>query len=172
MACIDHNSTADLKTINLRWLKDACDLIVKNGASQLSGDELAMALCRVLLSDKAGDEHGLLMLKSEKMSSNSQPKMPSYGTQLLLCPPPLSALSISSVSICKLCPPPSVTCLLPVATSFAAISSFVRHWFPPCLTFLHSLSLVTSPSSQSSLSHFIGNSLSSTNFLQLEVVQC
>lgn len=56
MAYIDHNLTADLKTINLRWLKDACDLIVKNGASQLSGDELAMALCRVLLSDKAGDE--------------------------------------------------------------------------------------------------------------------
>ncbi|CAL9109847.1 unnamed protein product [Musa acuminata var. zebrina] len=116
MAYIDHNLTTDLKTINLRWLKDACDLIVKNGASQLSGDELAMALCRVLLSDKAGDEiagdlldlvgdgafetvqdllshrkelveviqHGLLMLKSEKMSSNSQPKMPSYGTQVTI----------------------------------------------------------------------------------------
>ncbi|OAY65889.1 hypothetical protein ACMD2_26336, partial [Ananas comosus] len=100
-------------TVNLRWLKDACDMIVKGGGSLLSGDELAMALSRVLLSNKAGDEiaadlldlvgdgafetvqdllahrkelvdaiqHGLLILKSEKMSSSSQPRMPSYGTQ-------------------------------------------------------------------------------------------
>lgn len=103
-------------TVNLRWLKDACDLIVKGGGSPLSGDELAMALCRVLLSDKAGDEiagdlldligdgafetvhdllshrkeladainHGLLILKSEKLSSSSQPRMPSYGTQVTI----------------------------------------------------------------------------------------
>lgn len=51
----NHHSVID-KNVNLRWLKDACDMIVKKGGSQLSGDELAMALCRVLESDKAGDE--------------------------------------------------------------------------------------------------------------------
>ncbi|MQL70665.1 hypothetical protein Taro_003023 [Colocasia esculenta] len=44
------------ETVNLRWLRDACDLIVEGGGSQLSADELAMALCRVLESNKAGDE--------------------------------------------------------------------------------------------------------------------
>ncbi|CAN6469997.1 unnamed protein product [Victoria cruziana] len=42
--------------VDLYWLKEACDNIVKSGCSNLSGDELAMALCRVLDSDKAGDE--------------------------------------------------------------------------------------------------------------------
>jgi activating signal cointegrator complex subunit 3 len=42
--------------VNLRWLKDQCDLIATSGGSMLSGDELAMALCRVLRSNKAGDE--------------------------------------------------------------------------------------------------------------------
>ncbi|XP_031489870.1 DExH-box ATP-dependent RNA helicase DExH14 isoform X2 [Nymphaea colorata] len=42
--------------VSLYWLKEACDNIVKNGCSNLSGDELAMALCRVLESNKAGDE--------------------------------------------------------------------------------------------------------------------
>lgn len=51
----NHHSVID-KNVNLRWLKDVCDMIVKKGGSQLSGDELAMALCRVLESDKAGDE--------------------------------------------------------------------------------------------------------------------
>ncbi|WOL01441.1 DExH-box ATP-dependent RNA helicase DExH14 [Canna indica] len=112
----DHYSTVGHKTFNLRWLRDACDMIVKDGTSQISGDELAMAICRVLLSNKAGDEiagdlldlvgdgafetvqdllshrkelvdaiqHGLFILKSEKMSSNSQQKMPSYGTQVII----------------------------------------------------------------------------------------
>jgi activating signal cointegrator complex subunit 3 len=43
-------------SVNLRWLKDQCDLIATSGGSMLSGDELAMALCRVLRSNKAGDE--------------------------------------------------------------------------------------------------------------------
>ncbi|XP_074592624.1 DExH-box ATP-dependent RNA helicase DExH14 isoform X2 [Curcuma longa] len=113
----NHNSTTDQRTGSLKWLKDACDMIVQHdGASQISGDELAMALCRVLLSNKAGDEiagdlldlvgdgsfetvqdlllhrkelvnaiqHGLFILKSEKISSNNQPKMPSYGTQVIV----------------------------------------------------------------------------------------
>lgn len=107
---------ADQGIVNLQWLKDACDLIVEGGSSQLSGDELAIALCRVLLSDKAGDEiaddlldlvgdgafetvqallshrkvlveairHGLHILKSEKLSSSTQPRMPSYGTQVTI----------------------------------------------------------------------------------------
>ncbi|XP_077223084.1 U5 small nuclear ribonucleoprotein helicase [Tasmannia lanceolata] len=110
------HSGAEKGAVNLRWLKDACDLIVKKGCSQLSGDELAMALCRVLDSDKAGDEiagdlldlvgdsafetvqdllsnrkelvdairRGLLVLKSEKTPSNTQPRMPSYGTQVTI----------------------------------------------------------------------------------------
>ncbi|XP_078430193.1 U5 small nuclear ribonucleoprotein helicase isoform X4 [Wolffia australiana] len=44
------------ESINLKWLKNACDLIVQGGGSQLSGDELVMALCRLLVSNKAGDE--------------------------------------------------------------------------------------------------------------------
>lgn len=51
-----HHLNADREIVNLRWLRVACDLIVKGGGSALSGDELAMALCRVLLSNKAGDE--------------------------------------------------------------------------------------------------------------------
>jgi activating signal cointegrator complex subunit 3 len=43
-------------SVNLRWLKDQCDLITTSGGSMLSGDELAMALCRVLRSNKPGDE--------------------------------------------------------------------------------------------------------------------
>jgi len=41
--------------VSLRWLKDQCNLITRSDGS-FSGDELAMALCRVLLSNKAGDE--------------------------------------------------------------------------------------------------------------------
>lgn len=41
---------------NLRWLKDVCDKIVKAASTQLSGDELALALCRVLNTNRAGDE--------------------------------------------------------------------------------------------------------------------
>lgn len=41
---------------NLTWLRDACDKIVRNCNSQLSRDELAMAICRVLYSEKPGEE--------------------------------------------------------------------------------------------------------------------
>ncbi|KAF2937977.1 hypothetical protein DAI22_03g087400 [Oryza sativa Japonica Group] len=113
-ASVSHNSVSPGGYVNLRWLKDQCDLITRSGGSVLSGDELAKALCRVLLSNKAGDEiagelldlvgdaafetvqdllshrkelvdaiqHGLMILKSEKMSSSNQPKMPTYGTQV------------------------------------------------------------------------------------------
>ncbi|AQL08745.1 DExH-box ATP-dependent RNA helicase DExH14 [Zea mays] len=108
------HSTAVRGSVSLRWLKDQCALITKSGGSMLSGDELAMTLCRVLLSNKAGDQiagelldlvgdtafeivqdlllhrkelvdaiqHGLSILKSEKMTSGNQPKMPTYGTQV------------------------------------------------------------------------------------------
>ncbi|XP_068653743.1 DExH-box ATP-dependent RNA helicase DExH14 isoform X1 [Aristolochia californica] len=51
-----HHNTVERANSNLRWLKDLCDLIVQQSDSQLSGDELALALCQVLISDKAGDE--------------------------------------------------------------------------------------------------------------------
>lgn len=51
-----HESSVSHGTVNLRWLKNVCDQIVEGGGSQLSGDELAMAICRVLQSNKAGDE--------------------------------------------------------------------------------------------------------------------
>ncbi|XP_020701426.1 DExH-box ATP-dependent RNA helicase DExH14 isoform X3 [Dendrobium catenatum] len=105
---------AEREVVSLRWLKDACEGIVKQGSSPLSGDDLALALCRLLLSNKAGDEiagdlldlvgdgafevvqylllhrkelvdtiqYGLFILKSEKMASNGQARMPSYGTQV------------------------------------------------------------------------------------------
>ncbi|KAI4335915.1 hypothetical protein L6164_014511 [Bauhinia variegata] len=114
-----HSEPTDYSAINgakfnLSWLRDACDKIVRNSSSQLSRDELAMAICRVLDSEKPGEEiagdlldlvgdsafetvqdlilhrkeivdaihHGLLVLKSDKNSSNAQPRMPSYGTQV------------------------------------------------------------------------------------------
>ncbi|XP_062168571.1 DExH-box ATP-dependent RNA helicase DExH14 [Alnus glutinosa] len=49
-------STADGGNFNLSWLRDACDRIVRGSTSQLSRDELAMAICRVLDSDKPGEE--------------------------------------------------------------------------------------------------------------------
>jgi activating signal cointegrator complex subunit 3 len=49
--------------VSLRWLKDRCALITKSGGSLLSGDELTMTLCRVLLSNKAGDEVFNVLLK-------------------------------------------------------------------------------------------------------------
>lgn len=42
--------------LNLSWLRDACDEITKKSTSQLSLDELAMAICRVLDSEKPGEE--------------------------------------------------------------------------------------------------------------------
>ncbi|KAK2973851.1 hypothetical protein RJ640_003259 [Escallonia rubra] len=50
------NPAVDDGHFNLIWLRDACDKIVKESGSQLSGDELAMAICRVLDLDKPGDE--------------------------------------------------------------------------------------------------------------------
>ncbi|XP_021733961.1 DExH-box ATP-dependent RNA helicase DExH14-like isoform X1 [Chenopodium quinoa] len=41
---------------DLKWLRDSCDLIVRGSGSQLSRDELAMTICRVLDSDKHGEE--------------------------------------------------------------------------------------------------------------------
>lgn len=111
---MDYNSAADGRNFNLSWLRDACDRIVRQSISQLSRDDLAMAICRVLDSDKPGEEiagdlldlvgdsafetvqdlishrkqlvdairHGMLLLKSEKTASNSQSRMPSYGTQV------------------------------------------------------------------------------------------
>lgn len=58
------NSTAVRGSVSLRWLKDQCALITRSGGSMLSGDELAMALCRVLLSNKAGDEVFNVILKT------------------------------------------------------------------------------------------------------------
>ncbi|GKC89958.1 hypothetical protein Tco_1150607 [Tanacetum coccineum] len=43
-------------TFDLEWLGNECSRIVNSSASQLPQDELAMAICRVLDSDKAGDE--------------------------------------------------------------------------------------------------------------------
>ncbi|KAJ7978726.1 DExH-box ATP-dependent RNA helicase [Quillaja saponaria] len=108
------NFVVNVGKFNLSWLRDACDKMVRNSVSQLSQDELAMAICRVLDSDKPGEEiagdlldlvgdsafetvqdlilhrkelveaihHGLLILKSDKLASNAQSRMPSYGTQV------------------------------------------------------------------------------------------
>ncbi|GAU12731.1 hypothetical protein TSUD_122230 [Trifolium subterraneum] len=46
----------EVEKFNLTWLRDACDKIVRNCNSQLSRDELAMAICRVLNSEKPGEE--------------------------------------------------------------------------------------------------------------------
>lgn len=51
-----NHSAADGGNFNLSWLRDACDKIVKESTSQLSRDDLAMAICRVLDSDKPGEE--------------------------------------------------------------------------------------------------------------------
>lgn len=109
----DPSATNGLK-FNLSWLRDACDGIVRGSTSHLSRDELAMAICLVLDSDKPGEEvasdlldlvgdsafdtvqdlilhrkelvdaihHGFSILKSEKMATNTQSRMPSYGTQV------------------------------------------------------------------------------------------
>ncbi|VFQ81224.1 unnamed protein product [Cuscuta campestris] len=99
---------------DLEWLRDACDRIVNESTSQLPRDELAMAICRVLDSNKPGDEvagdlldlvgdnafetvqdlvmhrkdlvaaihHGVSVLKADRTATNSQPRQPSYGTQV------------------------------------------------------------------------------------------
>ena len=50
----DHS--VDGEKFNLTWLRGACDKIVRSSNSQLSQDELAMAICRVLSSEKPGEE--------------------------------------------------------------------------------------------------------------------
>ncbi|XP_047313663.1 DExH-box ATP-dependent RNA helicase DExH14-like [Impatiens glandulifera] len=99
---------------DLWWLRDACAKMVRQSTSQLSQDELAMAICRVLDSEKPGDEiagdlldlvgdsafetvqdlishrkelvdaihRGLQLLKSNKTATNTQPRLPSYATQV------------------------------------------------------------------------------------------
>ncbi|CDY47017.1 BnaC02g42020D [Brassica napus] len=99
---------------DLSWLRDACGQMVRESNSQLSRDELAMAICRFLDSDKPGEEiagdlldlvgdgafetvqdlimhrkeivdaihHGQMVLKSDKTASNTQTRMPTYGTQV------------------------------------------------------------------------------------------
>lgn len=111
---INYHGNTDSRNFNLSWLRDSCELIVRGSTSQLSRDDLAMAICRVLDSDKPGEEiagdlldlvgdsafetvqdllshrkelveaihHGLSVLKSEKLTSSSQSRMPSYGTQV------------------------------------------------------------------------------------------
>lgn len=49
-------SVVDKEKFDLTWLRDACDKIVGNCNSQFSQDELAMAICRVLNSEKPGEE--------------------------------------------------------------------------------------------------------------------
>ncbi|KAL0357444.1 UNVERIFIED_CONTAM: DExH-box ATP-dependent RNA helicase DExH14 [Sesamum calycinum] len=99
---------------DLEWLRDTCDRIIRASSSQLPRDELAMTICRILDSDKPGDEiagdlldlvgdssfetvqdlvmhrkdlvesihRGLLVLKSDKSTSNTQVRLPSYATQV------------------------------------------------------------------------------------------
>lgn len=52
----NYYSTDKKGSVNLGWLKEACDRIAGGGGSQLSGDDLAMALSRVLILNKQGDE--------------------------------------------------------------------------------------------------------------------
>jgi activating signal cointegrator complex subunit 3 len=49
-------STDRRGSLSLRLLKEACDRIAGSSGSQLSGDDLAMALSRVLILNKQGDE--------------------------------------------------------------------------------------------------------------------
>ncbi|GAB4846226.1 activating signal cointegrator 1 complex subunit [Ancistrocladus abbreviatus] len=113
---LENKFSVDGVNYDLKWLRDACDQIVRASSSQLPQDELAMAICRVLDSDKPGDEiaadlldlvgdssfetvqelishrkelvdaihHGLLMLRSDKSALNTQLRMPSYGTQVIV----------------------------------------------------------------------------------------
>ncbi|XP_031249505.1 DExH-box ATP-dependent RNA helicase DExH14-like, partial [Pistacia vera] len=52
----NYQLAADARNFNLSWLRDACDRIVRGSVSQLSQDDLAMAICRVLDSEKRGEE--------------------------------------------------------------------------------------------------------------------
>lgn len=52
----NYHSGADAQNFNLSWLRNACDRIVRESNSQLSRDDLAMAICRVLDYEKPGEE--------------------------------------------------------------------------------------------------------------------
>ncbi|TXG51591.1 hypothetical protein EZV62_024115 [Acer yangbiense] len=52
----NYHSVVDGRKFNLSWLRDACDRIVRESISQLSRDDLAIAICRVLDSEKPGEE--------------------------------------------------------------------------------------------------------------------
>lgn len=52
----NYHTAVDAGNFDLEWLRNACDKIVEESNSQLSQDELAMAICRVLDLDKPGDE--------------------------------------------------------------------------------------------------------------------
>lgn len=62
---------------DLSWVRDACDKIVGGSTSQLPRDELAMAICRVLDSEKPGDEvtichsHFIVLLDALTTSSGT-----------------------------------------------------------------------------------------------------
>ncbi|PKI47749.1 hypothetical protein CRG98_031882, partial [Punica granatum] len=51
-----YNQLADGRSYDLSWLRDLCDVLARDSSSALSGDELAMTICRVLDSDKPGEE--------------------------------------------------------------------------------------------------------------------
>ncbi|KAJ8773139.1 hypothetical protein K2173_028316 [Erythroxylum novogranatense] len=53
---VNNHSVVDGGNFNLSWLRDACNRIVNGSNSQLSRDDLAMAICRVVDSDKPGEE--------------------------------------------------------------------------------------------------------------------
>lgn len=50
------HSQVNGRTFDLVWLRSACGEIVNGNVSQLSQDELAMAICRILDSEKPGEE--------------------------------------------------------------------------------------------------------------------
>lgn len=52
----NYNLSVSGGNFDLEWLREACDKIVHESISQLPRDELAMAICRVLDSEKSGDE--------------------------------------------------------------------------------------------------------------------
>lgn len=52
----DTTKNQSARKFDLSWLRDACGQMVRESNSQLSRDELAMAICRFLDSDKPGEE--------------------------------------------------------------------------------------------------------------------
>lgn len=52
----DTTKNQSARKFDLSWLRDSCGQMVRENNSQLSRDELAMAICRFLDSDKPGEE--------------------------------------------------------------------------------------------------------------------